>query len=125
MTKIKALVASCAAVEQDVQPHEPLHLVLQNVRHSAEGAVGMPLVPMTALYTSSNAVVLNWDGLQRSVGTADMTNLLSQLMERIAAQEERSAAQETMNAFMAAPRISNTATQVLNHAAGAASGVVL
>ena len=126
MTKIKALVASCAAVETDVQPHEPLHQVLQNVRHSAEGAAGMSLVPMAALYTSSNAMVPNWDG-ERNVGTADMTvvsrsptqaDLISQLMQRMAAQEQRMGAQEQMTAFLAAPRISNTAAQVLNHAAG-------
>ena len=57
MTKIKALVASCAAVESDVQSYAPLHLVLQSVCQAAEGAAGMSLVPMAALYTSTQ---LGW-----------------------------------------------------------------
>lgn len=77
---------------------------------------------VTVTFTSSNEEVDNWES--RKVGTRDLTvvveppamlgGMLSSVMERMEALENR-------EALLAAPRMRNTAAQVLLHAVGKAS----
>lgn len=119
MTKVKALLGDGTTIESEAEPHECLHQVLQTLRQKAEAATRMILVPQGVTNTSSGALVHDWQSPEHSVGATDLsvvfqarpqTELLFELMERMAALEQRT--EETV-AFFAPPRIGDVAAELL------------
>lgn len=120
MPTISVFVASSMGVQLTAQPSDTFLVVLQQSCSTAAAAANMPLEPLTVLYSHSNVPVPVWQEAQHPVGTQNVTVIMqaAPLSQILASLMGRVSTLGQSDVVLAGPRISNTAAQVLLHAAG-------
>jgi hypothetical protein len=124
MPKVSVLLASHSGIDREPQPLQSLAGVIQELLEEAQQTTGMKLEPVCVVYSSTNKPFRGWDSPQRAVGVDD----LAVMMQAVAEEDPVFKLTEVVRGLnnrltkttllLAKPYISNTAAQVLNHAAG-------